>query len=129
MFERIPKYALKSSQKWPKSVKKVPKNPGLAILISAVLLPSQLVYFQRCCDNDEDEDDDCEDNEDTTQERSWFPVCCIACGHPEVTCYTLIYSLTHSPPCRQNFTIYTCWSETNGYRCTLVCCIPRLAIH
>ena len=41
----------------------------------------------------DDDDDDRLDNEDTTRERSWFPVCCIAFGHPGVTCYTLIHSL------------------------------------
>ena len=58
------------------------------------------------------DDDLCgdDDNEDTTRERSWFLVCCIARGDPGVTCYTLIYSLTHWDgwsPCVQNFTIYT----------------------
>ena len=48
-------------------------------------------------DNDDDDDEDGDDNEDTTRERSWFLVWCIARGHPGVTCYTLIYSLTHSP--------------------------------
>ena len=68
------------------------------------------------------DDDLCgdDDNEDTTRERSWFLVCCIAPGHPGVTCYTLIYSLTHSLALVDKTLQYTCRSETCVYRNTYI---------
>ena len=76
-------------------------------------IPKGLFCVDIATDFDSDDDDDDRlDNEDTTRERSWFPVCCIAFGHPGVTCYTLIHSLN----CwgRAHNTQYIYISDTRG---------------